>query len=151
MHNAEEFTGETNWLTEGTGIRIVGPSTGFGLFRRAGSWRSLLYGTRIGIRSMHRPCYSHNFFPDYRLSSATLFWYKPGTCCCFCGFERMARNKVQFQKGLSEAQFATLYGTEDLCREVLTRWRWPSGFVCPVCGGKHHSIVKTRALYQCTA
>src|SRR5207237_3564914 len=89
--------------------------------------------------------------PDYRLSSATLFWYKPGTCCCFCGFERMARNKVQFQKGLSEAQFATLYGTEDLCREVLTRWRWPSGFVCPVCGGKHHSIVKTRALYQCTA
>src|SRR5436305_8627415 len=63
----------------------------------------------------------------------------------------MARNKVQFQKGLSEAQFATLYGTEDLCREVLTRWRWPSGFICPVCGGKHHSIVKTRALYQCTA
>jgi hypothetical protein len=24
----------------------------------------------------------------------------------------MARNKVQFQKGLSEAQFAVLYGTE---------------------------------------
>ena len=46
-------------------------------------------------------------FPDYRLSSATLFWYKRGTFCCFCGFERMARNKVQFQKGLSEAQFAT--------------------------------------------
>src|SRR5205814_9722172 len=49
----------------------------------------------------------------------------------------MARNKVQFQKGLSEAQFAALYGTEDLCREALTRWRWPSGFVCPVCGGTH--------------
>src|SRR5438105_15415077 len=63
----------------------------------------------------------------------------------------MARNKVQFQKGLSEAQFAALYGTEDLCREALTRWRWPSGFVCPVCGGTHHSLVKTRALYQCTA
>jgi transposase-like protein len=31
------------------------------------------------------------------------------------------------------------------------RWRWPSGFVCPVCDGKHHSLVKTRALYQCTA
>src|SRR4051795_830383 len=62
----------------------------------------------------------------------------------------MARNKVQFQKGLSEAQFAALYGTEDLCREALTRWRWPSGFVCPVCGGTHHSLVKTRALYQCT-
>src|SRR6516165_6258388 len=63
----------------------------------------------------------------------------------------MARNKVQFQKGLSEAQFAVLYGTEDQCREVVMRWRWPSGFVCPVCAGEHHSFVKTRALYQCTA
>ena len=63
----------------------------------------------------------------------------------------MARNKVQFQKGLSEAQFAVIYGTEDQCREAVMRWRWPSGFVCPVCGGKHHSLVKTRALYQCTA
>ena len=63
----------------------------------------------------------------------------------------MARNKVQFQKGLSEAQFAVLYGTEDQCREAVMRWRWPSGFVCPVCAGEHHSLVKTRALYQCTA
>ena len=63
----------------------------------------------------------------------------------------MARNKVQFQKGLSEVQFASLYGTEDQCREAVMRWRWPSGFVCPVCRGKHHSVVKTRALYQCTA
>src|SRR5713101_1989147 len=63
----------------------------------------------------------------------------------------MARNKVQFQKGLSEAQFAVLYGTEDRCRDAVMRWRWPSGFVCPVCGGKRHSVVKTRALYQCTA
>ena len=63
----------------------------------------------------------------------------------------MARNKVQFQKGLSEAQFAVLYGTEDQCREAVMRWRWPSGFVCPVCAGEHHSFLKTRALYQCTA
>jgi transposase-like protein len=63
----------------------------------------------------------------------------------------MARNKVQFQKGLSEAQFANLYGTEDRCRDAVFGWRWPSGFVCPVCGGKRHSVVKTRALYQCTA
>src|ERR1700751_5065379 len=63
----------------------------------------------------------------------------------------MARNKVQFQKGLSEAQFAVLYGTEDQCREAVMRLRWPSGFVCPVCAGEHNSVVKTRALYQCTA
>jgi transposase-like protein len=63
----------------------------------------------------------------------------------------MARNTVQFQKGLSEAQFAVLYGTEDLCRAAVFGWRWPSGFVCPGCGGKRHSVVKTCALYQCTA
>src|ERR1700757_2390896 len=63
----------------------------------------------------------------------------------------MARNKVQFQKGLSEAQFAVLYGTEDQCREAVMRWRGPSGFVCPVCAGEHHSFIKTRALYQCAA
>src|SRR6516164_6697910 len=90
-------------------------------------------------------------FPDYRLSSAEKSWYKPGTMRLFLRVWTMARNKVQFQKGLSEAQFASLYGTEDQCREAVMRWRWPSGFVCPVCGGKHHSLVKTRALYQCTA
>src|ERR1700687_6420131 len=63
----------------------------------------------------------------------------------------MARNTVQFQKGLSEGEFAVLYGTEDLCRAAVFGWRWPSGFVCPGCGGKRHSVVKTRALYQCTA
>ena len=63
----------------------------------------------------------------------------------------MARNTVQFQKGLSEPQFAVLYGTEDQCRAAVMGWRWPSGFVCPVCAGEHHSFVKTRALYQCTA
>src|SRR5205085_6674328 len=63
----------------------------------------------------------------------------------------MARNKVQFQKGLSEARFAILYGTEEQCREQVFGWRWPSGFVCPKCGGKQHSLVKTRALYQCAS
>jgi transposase-like protein len=63
----------------------------------------------------------------------------------------MARNKVQFQKGLSEAQFDDLYGTEERCRDAVFRLRWPSGFTCPICGGWDHSVVKTRALYQCTA
>jgi transposase-like protein len=63
----------------------------------------------------------------------------------------MARNKVQFQKGLSEVEFAKLYGTEALCRAAVFSWRWPSGFVCPLCGGTRHSLVKTRVLYQCTA
>jgi hypothetical protein len=35
----------------------------------------------------------------------------------------MARNRVQFQKGLSEAAFDDLYGTEELCRAAVFRWR----------------------------
>jgi len=34
----------------------------------------------------------------------------------------MARNKVQFQKGLSEARFDELYGTEGLFREAGFGW-----------------------------
>ncbi len=65
----------------------------------------------------------------------------------------MARNKVQFQKGMSEAQFDDLYGTEPLCHAALVRWRWPKGFECPDCEGRAHCIVKrgTRILYQCNA
>ena len=40
----------------------------------------------------------------------------------------MARNKVQFQKGLSEAAFEALYGTEEKCRAVVIASRWPNGF-----------------------
>src|SRR5512144_176740 len=63
----------------------------------------------------------------------------------------MARNRVQFQKGLSEARFDELYGSEDRCREAVFAWRWPHGFVCPGCGGQHHCVIKTRGLYQCTS
>jgi transposase-like protein len=65
----------------------------------------------------------------------------------------MARNKVQFQKGMSEAQFGDLYGTDPLCHAALVRWRWPEGFECPGCGGREHCIVKrgARSLYQCNA
>jgi hypothetical protein len=48
----------------------------------------------------------------------------------------MARNSVQFQKGLSEVRFDELYGSEDRCREAVFGWRWPHGFVCPGCGGQ---------------
>jgi transposase-like protein len=63
----------------------------------------------------------------------------------------MARNRVQFQKGLSEPDFDRLYGTEDQCRAIVIACRWPDGFVCPCCGGTRHSLVKSRDLYQCSA
>src|SRR5262245_10546045 len=63
----------------------------------------------------------------------------------------MARNRIQFQKGLSEARFAALYGSEERCREALASWRWPDGFVCPKCGGRAHCVLAYRHLYQCNA
>jgi hypothetical protein len=63
----------------------------------------------------------------------------------------MARNSVQFQKGLSEAAFDELYGTEPKCRAAVIAWRWPNGFVCPACGGASHSEIGTRGLFQCSA
>jgi transposase-like protein len=63
---------------------------------------------------------------------------------------RVARNKVQFQKGLSEPEFERLYGSEAACREALRRWRWPTGFACPACGETRHSEVASRRLFQCS-
>ena len=35
----------------------------------------------------------------------------------------MARNPVQFQKGISLNDFLKLYATEDQCFDALYRWR----------------------------
>ncbi len=65
----------------------------------------------------------------------------------------MSRNKVQFQKGLSESAFDAAYGSEEQCHASLVAWRWPEGFECPDCGGKAHCVVKrgARKLFQCDA
>ena len=71
----------------------------------------------------------------------------------------MARNRIQFQKGLSEAQFRALYGDEDRCWQQVAAWRWPDGFRCPACGSGAHCIVEAhggrhgtpRKLFQCNA
>jgi len=61
----------------------------------------------------------------------------------------MARNPIQFQKGLSLRAFQERYGTEAKCEAAVRQWRWPSGFVCPRCGGREHTIVGSRDLYNC--
>jgi transposase-like protein len=63
----------------------------------------------------------------------------------------MTRNRIQFQRGLSEAGFADLYGDEERCRALIVGWRWPNGFVCPKCQGRAHCIVGLRRLFQCNA
>lgn len=61
----------------------------------------------------------------------------------------MAKNKIQFQPGLSLPKFNELYGTEKKCRQALFNLRWPNGFVCPKCGATEYYALKSRQLYQC--
>ena len=63
----------------------------------------------------------------------------------------MARNQVQFQKGMSLAAFDAEYGSEERCHTALFSQRWPDGFVCPKCQGQKHSYCVRRRLYQCSA
>jgi len=53
----------------------------------------------------------------------------------------MARDRIQVQTGLSEAGFDEMCGSEEQCHAALVEWRWPSGFVCPDCGGGAHGVV----------
>ncbi len=62
----------------------------------------------------------------------------------------MARNPVQFQKGMSRTAFQSCYGSEDQCHEELVRLRWPDGFVCPVCQGRKYSFYAARRAFQCS-
>ena len=62
----------------------------------------------------------------------------------------MARNPVQFQKGMSRAAFQDRYGREDQCHEELVRLRWPDGFACPACLGRKYSFYAARRAFQCS-
>ena len=61
----------------------------------------------------------------------------------------MEQNAIQFQKGLSLTSFLYQYGTEERCKRALKQWRWPEGFVCPICGHSDHCLLQARNLYQC--
>ena len=63
----------------------------------------------------------------------------------------MARNQVQFQKGLGMAEFMALYGTEDQCHDALVKMRWPDGFACPKCAERRYSFCAPKKLFQCSS
>jgi hypothetical protein len=61
----------------------------------------------------------------------------------------MAGKLASQVRGLSEAQFREAYGTEEQCRAVVLKLRWPKGFVCPSCGGTEGRWLSTRPKIQC--
>ena len=63
----------------------------------------------------------------------------------------MARNQVQFQKGLGMAEFMARYGTEELCHDALVKMCWPDGFVCPKCAERRYSFCAPKKLFQCSS
>ena len=65
----------------------------------------------------------------------------------------MTMNRVQFQPGLSMAEFMNRYGSDEQCEAALVESRWPTGFVCPACGCGHCSSFRRegRLYFQCTA
>ena len=65
----------------------------------------------------------------------------------------MKMNRVQFQPGLSMAEFFHRYGSDDKCEAALIESRWPSGFACPVCACGHSSSFRRegRLYFQCIA
>jgi transposase-like protein len=61
----------------------------------------------------------------------------------------MAGKLASRVRGLSEAEFQAAYGSEEQCRAVVEKLRWPDGFVCPLCGGQEGKWLSTRPKIQC--
>lgn len=65
----------------------------------------------------------------------------------------MAMNRVQFQRGLSMADFIDQYGSDEQCEAALIASRWPQGFACPACGGPASCSFRRqgRLYWQCAS
>ena len=44
-----------------------------------------------------------------------------------------------------------MFGTDDRCREILERLRWPNGVTCPRCQHKGYSWIEKYNRYECNA
>jgi transposase-like protein len=44
-----------------------------------------------------------------------------------------------------------MFGTDERCREILERLRWPDGITCPRCQHKGHSWLENYDRYECNA
>jgi transposase-like protein len=69
-----------------------------------------------------------------------------------CEVATMSINHIQFQRGMSFAQFIERFGTEAQCEEALAAARWPSGWRCAHCDGSrffHTHSNTARKLWEC--
>ena len=64
----------------------------------------------------------------------------------------MSQNAIQFQQGLSWAQFHSRYGSEAQCEAAVVAARWPQGWRCAHCDCKrffHTRNGQGRLLWEC--
>ena len=64
----------------------------------------------------------------------------------------MSQNVIQFQHGLSWAQFHDCYGSEAQCEAAVVAARWPRGWRCAHCGCKRFFHTRNghgRLLWEC--
>lgn len=47
-------------------------------------------------------------------------------------------------------EFQDRFASDALCLEYLADCRWPEGFECPGCGGRHAWVLERRHLWQCS-
>lgn len=48
-------------------------------------------------------------------------------------------------------EFRSRFGDESQCGQYLIAQRWPSGFVCPRCGGRSRGYIASRRVHECAA
>ena len=53
------------------------------------------------------------------------------------------------QEPLNLIEFMKRFQTEEQCRELLFKIRWPEGFICPKCANTDYYKIKSRHLYHC--
>lgn len=57
------------------------------------------------------------------------------------------KNADDEPRNLTEA--IRYFSEPDVATEFVARLRWPGGPVCPRCGGREHSYLKSRRLWKC--
>ena len=53
------------------------------------------------------------------------------------------------QKDMALTTFQKKFETNEDCRKHLFKYKWPEGYRCKQCGGRHYSYVSTRKIYEC--
>lgn len=61
----------------------------------------------------------------------------------------MSQPKNRSRKHLSIPDLYSMFATKQVQVDFFFQFKWPDGFVCPVCGCTHYSFSSNRQIYEC--